>query len=180
MAQTLTRTFPDGDYPSRLQSLYAAQQAAFEDEQKNGRGPLLNGQLSPAEELAAEYTALKAEADADAAEKRRVITLKALGRRQWRPLKEAHPPRAGEGVDEDTARSDRLAGVNTETVEDDLVYASVVSPEFRDRAAFDEWADNLAEGEWKVLVTDAWRLVNVAQYDPKSLPSSRTQTADEN
>lgn len=180
MAQTLTRTFPDGDYPSRLQSLYAAQQSAFEDEQKVGRGPVLNGSLSVAEQLAEEYTALKAESDADALAKGRVVTLKALGRKQWRPLKEAHPPRAGDGVDEDVARGDRLAGVNTNSVEEDLIFHSIIAPTFADRAAFDEWADNLAEGEWNVLVTDAWRLVNVAQFDPKSLPSSRIPTADEN
>lgn len=179
MAQILTRTFPDGDYPTRLNEAWAAFEAADRDEQKNGRPPLLAGQPSPAEELAAEYRALKAEADADAAEKRRVVTLKAIGRRQWRPLRESHPPRAGEGVDEEVARGDRLAGVNTDAIEDGLVYASVISPEFATRAEFDAWADDLSEGEWQTLVRDAWNLVNVAQYDPKSLPSSRTPTGDE-
>lgn len=179
MAQTLTREFPDGDYPTRLNDALAAFAAAEQDEAKNGRGPVLNGQKSPAEQLADEYTALKDEAKADAAEKRRIVTLRALGRKQWRPLKEAHPPRAGEEVDEDTAKGDRLAGVNTDTVEDDLVFASVIEPQFTSRAAFDEWADELSEGEWQTLVRDAWRLVNVAQYDPKSLPSSRTQTVGE-
>lgn len=180
MAQTLTREFPDGDYPTRLNAALAAFTAAEQDEQKNGPGQLLGGEKSPAEELADEYNALKAEAHDDAAEKRRIITLRALGRKQWRPLKEAHPPRAGEGVDEDTAKGDRLAGVNTDTVEDDLVFASVISPEFANRGEFDEWADDLSEGEWNTLVRDAWRLVNVAQFDPKSLPASRTQTSDEN
>lgn len=180
MAQTLTREFPDGDYPSRLNDALAAFSAAEAHEAKNGTGPLLNGQKSAAETLADEYNALKAEAHADAAEKRRIVTLRALGRKQWRPLKEAHPPRAGEGVDEETAKQDRLAGVNAETVEDDLVFASVIEPMFADRGEFDAWADELSEGEWQTLVRDAWRLVNVAQFDPKSLPSSRTQTADEN
>lgn len=180
MAQTLTREFPDGDYPTRLNAALAAFTAAEEHEAKHGTGPLLNGQKSPAETLADEYNALKDEAKADAAEKGRIVTLRALGRKQWRPLKEAHPPRAGEGVDEDAAKGDRLAGVNTETVEDDLVFASIVEPRFESRAEFDAWADELSEGEWQTLVRDAWRLVNVAQFDPKSLPSSRTQTAGEN
>ncbi len=180
MAQTLTREFPDGDYPTRLNAALAAFTAAEQDEQKNGPGQLLGGEKSPAEELADEYNALKAEAHADAAEKRRIVTLRALGRKQWRPLKEAHPPRAGEGVDEDMAKGDRLAGVNTDSVEDDLVFASVIEPQFASRAEFDEWADDLSEGEWNTLVRDAWRLVNVAQFDPKSLPASRTQTSDEN
>lgn len=180
MAQTLTREFPDGDYPTRLNAALAAFTAADQDEQKNGPGQLLQGDKSPAEELAAEYNALKSQAHADAAEKRRIVTLRALGRKQWRPLKEKHPPRAGDDVDEDTAKGDRLAGVDTDSVEDDLVFASTIHPMFESRAEFDEWADELSEGEWQMLVRDAWRLVNVAQFDPKSLPPSRTPSGDEN
>lgn len=179
MAQTLTRTFPDGDYPDRLDKAMAAYDAAFKDEQKNGVGMLLATEQPASEILRAEYEALKAEAEADAAAKGRIVTLKALGRKQWRPLKEKHPPRVGDDVDEDTAKGDRLASVNTDSVEDDLVFASVISPEFGSRAEFDEWADDLSEGEWNTLVRDAWRLVNVAKYDPKSLPQLRTQTQGE-
>lgn len=180
MPQTLTRTFPDGDYPARLNVAFAAYDAALKDEQKNGPPELLMGEEPPSVVLAEEYRALKAEADADAAEKRRIVTLRAIGRQPWRRLKEAHPPRAGEGVDEETAKGDRLAGVNTTTIEDDLVFTSVSEPKFADRAEFDEWADGWSEGEWQTLVRDAWTLVNVASFDPKSLPSSRTPTADEN
>lgn len=180
MAQTQKRIFPDGDYPSRLNAALAAYDAALKDEQKNGPPVLLGGEDLPSEVLRQEYEALKTEAEVDAAKKRRIVVLEALGRKQWRPLKEAHPPRAGEGVDEDTAKGDRLAGVNTDSVEDDLVFASIVQPKFKDREKFAEWADELSEGEWQTIVRDAWRLVNVAQFDPKSLPSSRTQTADEN
>lgn len=175
MAQTLTRTFPDGDYPTRLIDLLNAHSAAERAEQKNPP-TLLAGEDLPSESIAAEYHALKAEAEVDAAEKRRIVTLRALGRKQWRPLREKHPPRVGDGVDEDTVKSDRLAGVNTDSVADDLVFASVIQPVFETRSAFDVWADELSEGEWQTLVTDAWRLVNVAQYDPKSLPQSRTQS----
>lgn len=174
MAQTRTYEFPDGDYPTRLNDALAAFQAAEQDEQKNGRGQLLQGEKSSAEILADEYNALKAEAKADAAEKRRIVTLRALGRKQWRPLKEAHPPRT-EDVDEDTAKGDRLAGVNTDSVEEDLVFASISDPKFESRDEFDAWAEELSVGEWNVLVGAAWRLVNVAQYDPKSLPASSTR-----
>ena len=170
MARQITRTFPDGDYPNRLTDAFAAYQAAKADEET--RPPLSLGEMDPVVKLAEEYAALKAEADADAETKGRVVTLQALGRREWRALKEKHPPRVGDGVDEDTAKGDRLAGVNTSTVEDDLVYAALVRPEFTSRGAFDEWADALSEGEWQVLVQDAWRLVNVASFDPKSLPPS--------
>lgn len=174
MAQTLTRTFPDGDYPTRLMAAADAYERAIAAEKKP-QPPLLNGERLASEILADEYADLKAESEADAAEKQRIVTLRALGRKQWRTLKENHPPRVGEGHDEDTIKSDRLAGVNIETVGDDLVYGSVIAPAFTSRAAFDEWADELSEGEWNTLTTDAWRLVNVAQFDPKSLPQSRTQ-----
>lgn len=176
MAQTVTRVIPDGDYPSRLQALYTAAIAAAEDEQKNPP-TLLNGQKSPAEELAEEHEALKAEAEDDAREKRRVVTLRALGRSKWRELKQKHPIRVeGDGVDADTAKGDRMAGLNTETVEDDLVFASIIEPKFTSRADYDEWADELSEGEFQMLVRDAWALVNVAQVDPKSLPPSPTRS----
>lgn len=177
MAQTVTRTFPDGDYASRLNALYAAYQEALKAEKDGKAPPLLEGELSPADELAHEYGELKAEADADAAQKRRVVTLRAIGRRGWRDLKSKHPPRT-EG-DEDVVRGDRLATLNTDTVEDDLVFASVIEPQFTSRQAFDEWADELSEGEFQILVKDAWNLVNVASFDPKSLRPSQTRRDDE-
>lgn len=178
MAQTITRTFPDGDYPSRLNEAWGAYQAAQQHEDKHGPPEGLAGELSPAEQLAEEYRALKAEADEDAAEKRRVVTLRAVGRQVWRALKEKHPPRT-EG-DEDVVKADRRATVNTDSIEDDLVYATVSEPKFTSRAAFDEWADELSEGEFQNLVQTAWELVNVAQFDPKSLPPSLTRSAGEN
>lgn len=177
MAQTITRVIPDGDYPTRLSDLYKAATLAADRELENPP-KLLNGQLSPAEQLAAEHAALKAEAEADAAEKRRVITMRALGRAKWRELKAKHPART-EG-DEDTVKGDSRAGVNTAAVEDDLLYASIVEPEFTSRGDFDEWLDELSEGEFRMLLLDAWRLVNVAQVDPKSLPSLPIPSSDGN
>lgn len=175
MAQTSTITFPDGDYPTRLSNAYAAFQEALEDEQNDDRrGPRRVGETPASVRLAAEYNALKAEAEADAHEKRRVVTVRALGRSEWRRLKEAHPPRTEADVDAETAKSDRMAGVNIETVEDDLVFAAVVEPEFTSRADYDEWADTLSHGEFQAVLTRAWSLVRVAQADPKSLPPSPT------
>lgn len=176
MAQTLTRTFPDGDYPQRLSEAWAALEAARKDEQDGKALPLLNGELSPVEQLADEYQALKDEADADAAEKRRVVTLRAVGRQVWRDLKVKHPARVkSETVDEETAKGDRLAGVDTDSIGDDLLFASIQDPKFTSRGDYDEWLDALSEGEFQTLLTDAWRLVNVAQFDPKSLPASLSQ-----
>lgn len=176
MAQTVTRVIPDGDYPSRLNTLYAAAMAAAEDEKKNPP-TLLNGEQPPSVILAAEHEALKAEAEEDARGKRRVVTLRALGRAKWRELKTAHPKRIeGDGVDADTAKGDRLAGLNTDTVEDDLVFAAIIDPKFEHRGEYDAWVDELSEGEFQMLLRDAWSLVNIAQVDPKSLPPSQTRS----
>lgn len=181
MAQTITRMFPDGDYPQRLNDLWGAIEAAREDEQSDHAQPLLNGEESPVDQLAAEYSALKAEADADAMEKRRVVTLRAVGRKSWRELKLKHPPRVtSDTVDDETAKGDRVAEVNTDTVGDDLLFTSIQDPKFTSRSDFDEWVDELSEGEFQTLLTDAWRLVNVAQYDPKSLPASLSQRSGGN
>lgn len=180
MAQTRTITFPDGDYANRLNVAYAAWAQAVEDEQKGKAEALLATEEPASEVLRVEYEALKAEAEADAREKRRVVTLRALGRAKWRDLKGKHPIRVkGEGVDDDTAKGDRLAGVNTDTVEDDLVFASISEPMFTDRPDYDGWVDELSEGEFQTLLRAAWSLVNVAQIDPKSLPSSLTRSDDE-
>lgn len=177
MAQTVTRVIPDGDYPARLTQLYNAAMQAAEDERENPP-KTLNGQKLPSEELAEEHAALRAEAEEDARSKRRVVTLRALGRAKWRELKKAHPVRIeGDGVDAETAKQDRLAGINTDTVEDDLVFFSISEPKFADRADYDAWAnDEISEGEFQMLLRDAWSLVNIAQVDPKSLPPSPTRS----
>lgn len=179
MAQTRTDTFPDGEYPQRLNDLYGALDLALKDEEKNPP-VLLGGEDLPSTILAAEYVALKAEADADAKKKQRVVTLAGVGRRTWLELKRTYPPRTGEGVDPEAAKGDRLAGVNAETVGDDLLYASVTAPKFKSRAAFDEWLDKWSEGEYQTLLQGAWTLANTAAINPKSLPASLSVRSDTN
>jgi hypothetical protein len=116
------------------------------------------------------FNDLRAEAEADGIR----VTLKAIGRKEWREIREKHPPRSGEGVDPEVAKQDRLAGVNADTVEDDLVYAALVAPEFKSRDAFNEWVDELPEGDFQAVLQRAWSMVNVARVDPKSLPVSPT------
>jgi hypothetical protein len=94
----------------------------------------------------------------------------------WRGLKEKHPPRVGDSFDPDVVKGDRLAGVDTDAIEDDLVHASLIDPEFKTRADFDDWADTLSEGEWQQVVIRAWELANGARLDPKELPSSLTRS----
>lgn len=167
MARTTTVHLLTGDYADRLNDLWSAAQSALDD-----KTPRTMMDVDPYETLEGEYKALKAEA----IEAGITVTLTAVGRRVWRNLKEKHPPRAGEGVDAETAKGDRLAGVNTDSVEDDLVSASLVKPEFKTRADFDDWADTLSEGEWQTLVSRAWELANGARLDPKELPSSLTRS----
>lgn len=189
MAQTTTLHLLTGDYPDRLNAAYAAARAA-----ENAKVELLAGDEHPYDVLKAEYNELKAEAEREAT----VVTLQAVGRKGWRALKGNHPART-EG-DPDVVKGDRLAGLNTQSVEDDLVHASLAAPEGKhcagdqrqqnigcsednpcgNRAAFTEWADTLSEGEFQTILQKAWSLANVAQYDPKSLPASPTQTSGGN
>lgn len=163
--QTKTITLLTGDYPDRLNALYRAANAAKDDET-----PLTLADIHPYDTLREEYDALKAESEAAGI----VVTLGAVNRPAWRKLKAAHPQRI-EG-DEDAIKGDRLAGLNTDSVGDDLVHASVLEPKFTTRSAFDEWADELSEGEFQTLLRAAWSLANVAQFDPKSLPALPTRS----
>jgi hypothetical protein len=173
MAQTSTIILLTGDYAERLVQLADAASRAEKDD-----ATLLMGERHPREVIAEEYEALKAEAEQAARDADRVVTLTAVGRKRWRELKAAHPPRTD--GDPEAVKGDRLAGVNTESVEDDLVHASVTTPTLTSRAAFDEWADALSEGEWQTILLRAWQLANGASVDPKSLPPWRTPSGAEN
>lgn len=172
MARTSTMLLLTGDYADRLDALYAAAQAAAREDEKSPSPRRLN-ELTESAALRKEYEDLRAEAEKDAVK----VVLHAIGRREWRDLKAKHPPRV-EGVSEDIQRADRLAGVNVDTVEDDLVHASLVEPSFSSRAAFDEWVnDEISEGDFQAILQRAWMLVNVARVDPKSLAPSQAQTS---
>ena len=174
MARTDKVILLTGDYAQRLDAIYTQATQALEDE-----SPRTALEGDPYATLEADYRTLKAEAIADAT----VVEMTAVARPKWRELKKKFPPRT-EGT-ESTIEGDRLAGVNTDEVEDDLVHATVNSVQERghtvaltSRGAFDEWADTLSEGEWQTLVVKAWELANGARFDPKSLPASRTRSTD--
>jgi hypothetical protein len=171
MARTKSILLLTGDYADRLNTLWAAAQAALEDKSQRTLA-----EADPYEALATEYADLKAEAEAAGLR----VTLQDPGRKVWRELKVKHPPRTGEGIDPEIVKADRAAGINQDAAEDDLVYACLVEPEFTSRGAFDEWADQLGEGEFQTILIAAWNLVNVAQYDPKSLPPSPNRGNGEN
>lgn len=178
MPRTTTVHLLTGDYPDRLAELVVAAQEALKDST-----PLTAIEEHPYTAIIGQHKALKAEA----IEAGVTVNLAALGRTTWRRLKEKHPPRT-EGPEE-AVKGDRSAGVNADTVEDDLIHASVTNPDVScagdmrvktepchadnpcgRRAAFDEWSEDFSEGEWQVLVIKAWELTNGARLDPKDLP----------
>src|SRR5690606_22625041 len=66
-----------------------------------------------------EHKALVEEAEKSAIH----VTLSALGRKQWRELVAAHPPREGN-------ETDAAVGTNEETFKEALVEASILDPEW--------------------------------------------------
>lgn len=171
---TRTLLLLGGDYAERLDRLYdAITDAQRDDEGEDGPARTMM-EAHPVQALEQEYNDLKTAAEAEAREARREVTLLAIGRRQWRELKEKYPPRT-EGSDEQV-RGDRLIGLDTDAAVDDVVYASIVAPEFKSRDAFDEWADDLSPGEWKLLSEHAWSLAVGVRHDPKSPPGSATRS----
>lgn len=172
MARTANVLLLGGDYAERLEALYAEVLKAESDQNREDR-PASTMLEDPVGDLEKAYNDLKAEAEGEAREARRFVRMQAIGRTDWRKLKMDHPPRV-DGTREQV-EGDRMAGVNADTVEDDLVFACVVEPSFSSRAAFDEWADTLSQGEWNTLLIKAWELVNGARFDPKPLPRSTTR-----
>ena len=145
----------------RLDQLYRSALAAASSEGAAQRV----GDDSAASELSAEYEAFKAEVVV-------VVRARPLVRSEWKELKALHPPRA-EG-DEDTVKRDRIFGLNVHAVEDDLVYRALVDPEFKSRAAFDEWADAQPPGVFSTIFARVWEATTESRTDPKSLPASPT------
>lgn len=165
--------FPVGDFPERLDRAYAAAQAALEDE-----SPRTLLEDDPYTILKAEYDELREESREASRAAGTYVVLREVSRKDWRRIKADHPPRT-EG-DPEVVKVDRAAGINTESAEDDLVYAALVEPEFTSRAAFDEWADNLGAGKFATIAGTAYELMVGARRDPKSLPDSPTRNTSTN
>ena len=107
-------------------------------------------------ELLERMEALRAEVEASTVE----FLLRALPRKQWHELVEAHPPRKD---DEGDVRMD----VNRATFLPALVQASTVEPKLRDEtwaALLDPASGLLSEQQWRQLWRACWNL-NVAELD---------------
>lgn len=105
--------------------------------------------------------ALRAQVDASTV----VFRLRALPRKRWAELADAHPPRkeAGGTVHSD----DQALGVNRETFLPALVRASTVEPQLKDEtwaALLDPEGDLLGEQQWRKLWRACWNL-NMAEVD---------------
>lgn len=181
------------DYEDRLNRAYGAVMAA-----ENSKVTLLIGEDHPAVALAEEYRALREEANAAAAAAGRFYQVRLIPRGEWKQLAVAHPVRT-EHEDPDEVQADRLAGLNTESVREDLLHAALVQPPAMAcqhdqdqgdaictttnpcsaRGAFDAWIlEEISDGEYEAMVQEAWTLANSARLDPKALPSSPTTTSD--
>lgn len=170
-ATTKVIEFPVGDFATRLDALWAAAQEAMKDE-----SPTTMAEGDPYTQLKAEYDALREESREASRAAGTYVVLREVSRRDWRKIKADHPPRS-EG-DPESVKADRLAGMNIEAAEDDLVFAALVEPEFSSRAAFDEWADRLGAGKFAAIAEAAYLLTVGARHDPKSLPASPTRTSE--
>ena len=163
--RTAVVTIYQGDYLDRIDYLRRQAEAAAEAEQS---GPRRSGQKSEAMRLAAEHDALVAEANETAVH----VKVQALGRKAWRELVDAHPPR--DGNDEDKA-----AGVNEDTFKDALVAASIVEPEMTEGERVD-FLDYMSSVDYDRIYVTAFSLNRVVAADPKSSLASRlTRSSDE-
>lgn len=188
MPRTTTVHLLTGDYPDRLAALALAAQEALKDE-----SPRTMLDEHPYESIQREYAELKAEA----IEAGTTVNLVAVNRSTWRKLKALHPPREGEA-----GKADREygAGVNVETIDDDLTHAALAEGEEGScaldmkrkddacsdgnpcsrRHAFDRWADRLSAGEWGSISVKAFELTVGVSRDPKDLPPLPTTPGDSN
>lgn len=114
----------------------------------------------------------------EAAERAVEVRLSAIGRKHWRDLFEAHPPReTTETVDGDerqvTHVDDEPFGVNTRTFPEKLLAFSVddvrtiAEPEFSTPAERQAWLDDISEGDFDRLWTTAYYLNTSLGVDPK-------------
>lgn len=170
--RTAVVTIYGGDYLDRIRHLERQAEAA-KDAAEDGL-PRTNDEVPDYLTLAQEHDDLVAEAEAQALH----VRIRALGRREWKALIAAHPPRtvAKDAVTEALAKSDELSGVNDDTFKDALVAASVIEPE----GITVEDLDQLADVDFDRLYLTAFALNRGSAPDPKaSLVSRLTQPSSE-
>lgn len=121
---------------------------------KNAADPRLAG--GDTADIVRQMEALRAEVEASTVE----FVLRALPRKQWHDLVEAHPPRKNDD-------GDVRMEVNRETFLPALVQASTVEPKLRDETwqqLLDPASGLLSEQQWRQLWRACWNL-NVRELD---------------
>lgn len=166
--RTYQVTIYHGDDQARIADLVQRIGEAKEREGRDENGKSRRaGAVPDSVRLTAEHDALVVEAK----ERAVPVTLQALGRKQWRSLVAAHPPR--EGNDEDKA-----VGVDESAFPDALVPASIVEPKFDIPADRDAFLDSLSDAQFGQLYSVAFYLNRSFGEAPKAL-SSPSPSSDE-
>lgn len=110
----------------------------------------------------------KAERDAfvnDAKQRAVVVELRHVGRKKWRELVDAHPPREGN-------ENDAAVGVNEFELMEALVPASIHKPEFDSDRDRDDFLDSLSDAQFELLYMTAFMLNRTVAAAPKAFGPS--------
>lgn len=162
--RTATVTLYQGDDVARLAEL---EQRAAKGRKQSG-GARTADEVPAWQEAAEEYDALTVEAKERAVK----VTLRALGRKEWRDLVNAHPPREGH-------KGDEAVGLNESSFADDLVPASILEPTFSSDAEKAYFLDSLSDIQFEELYLNAFALNRSRSADPKDgLLSALTAISD--
>lgn len=103
------------------------------------------------------FNAFKDEAEERAAK----IELRAVGRKAWRDMVAAHPPRPDNDADE-------ARGFNVDKFADDLIPACIAEGQFPSAADRDAFLDDLPDGLWNLLYSECLKLNQAIGPDPKA------------
>lgn len=166
-------TFLQGDDEETLRTLRAeADRLEREMERKAPRKgqssePRLMGEPDPYTEAKSRYEAKAAEADAFAAEAEPrgvTVVLRSVGRKRWRELVAANPPREGN-------EEDAKAGFNLDDFPEALVPACITSLGGEERSFSEgemaDFLDSLTPAQFDLLATAAYQLHNNLGANPK-------------
>lgn len=149
-----------GDWDQRLdEAKRAAEEARDRDEVRS-----LDEAESEADRLARVHDDLREQAIED----RVVVTLQALGRRQWSEMVAANPPRVGDDVPEHIRKADEAIGVNDQALGEVLVPASIagIEPDMR----VDDLLEGISSAQFDLLYGHAFALNRGTGADPKAAP----------
>ncbi|PXY20878.1 hypothetical protein [Prauserella muralis] len=150
-----------------LQAKWEDLERQLKAEVSTGRSSLAGTGTGKAEELARQIRELETEMQSSVL----TMTLRALPRTEWRELEAKHPPRK----DND---ADRLYGFNTDTIFDEALAPSLVSPEL-DAARLAKIVDRLTSGQFERLALAMLDLNRQASDVPFSQAASLVTKASD-